>query len=251
MSTQNIKLKSLLKTLGLAIAFGTIVGSLVPVNARPSSELKKQDSVTITNSGLPSHRRDGGTRSNCSLNSEEFVALLPNTAVSRTASSNPKLYFHVPPTKRSQTIEFVLRDSQDRLVYETFIETKGQTGIMSIEIPLPVVTLNQTKSLGYNTNYHWYLSHICNPKKRSQDLVLQGWINHVALSKITQEKLKQLSLDEQINFYQQQGIWHDAIAIAASQRQAQPENSSQTKWSEFLSQIGLEKFVAKPLIEQN
>lgn len=249
MLVKNIKIKSLLNILSIAIAFNSVVGAAIPVNARPNSDRDRnnRETVTITNNGLPSHRRDGGTRGNCLVDSREFVALVPNTAVTQTASLNPQLYFHVPQTERSQTIEFVLRDRQDRLIYETFIETEGRSGIMSIEIPLAAV--NQAKLANSGTNYHWYLSNICNPEKRSQDIVLQGWIERVELSKKTQEKLEKLSPTEQANFYQQQGIWHDALDITAISLKTKPENSSQTKWSEILKAIGLNELVDKPLID--
>lgn len=111
MLAKNIKVKSLSSILGAAIAIGSVIGAVVPVNAQPNSdrEQNSRESSTITNNGLPSHRRDGGTRSRCIVNSQEFVTLVPQTAVSLTASSNPKLYFHVPPNQ-SRTIEFVLRD---------------------------------------------------------------------------------------------------------------------------------------------
>ena len=251
MLARNIKFKSLSSILGTAIAIGSVIGAVVPVNAQPNNnrERNNRESATITNNGLPSHRRDGGTRSSCVVDSREFVALVPNTAVSLTASSNPKLYFHVPQTSQSQIIEFVLRDRQDRLVYETFIETKGQSGIMSVEIPL--FTNERSKSLDSITDYHWYLSYICNSEQRSQDLVLEGWIDLVELPKTTKDKLKTLTLTEQANFYRQQGIWHDALATAAHQLQTQSENNFQLQWSEFLNEIGLDEFVTKPLIERN
>lgn len=249
MSFKNIKIKSLLNILGSAIAINCVVGALVPVNAQPNSDRERnnRESTTITNNGLPSHRRDGGTRSSCLVNSQEFVALVPDKAVSLTASSNPKLYFHVPQTNQSQTIEFVLRDRQDRLIYEILIETKGRAGIMSVEIPFSLV--EQAKSVGDNTDYLWYLSNICNPEKRSQDIVLQGWIERVQLSEIEREKLAELSPIDRANFYQQQGIWHDALNIAANQLKTQPENILETQWSELLNQIDLEKFVTKPIID--
>lgn len=249
MSIKNIKIKSLLSILGSTIALSSVIGAVVPVNAQPNSNRDKnnRESVTITNNGLPSHRRDGGTRSSCLVNSQEFVALVPDTTVSLTASANPKLYFHVPQTNQSQTIEFILRDRQDRLIYETLIETKGRSGIMSVEIPFSLVA--QAKSVGDNTDYRWYLSNICNQKKRSQDIVLQGWIERIQLSKITQEKLAELSPIEQANFYQQQGIWYDALSIAVNQLKTQPENILETQWSELLDQIDLEEFVTKPIID--
>jgi hypothetical protein len=197
---------------------------------------------------LPSPRRDGGTRgNNCAINSQEFVALIPNTTVNLTASTNSRLYFHVPQTNQSQTIEFVLRDSSDRLIHETIIETEGRSGIMSINIPLP--THNQTKSLDLNQEYHWYLSNICNPEKRSQDIVLEGSIEKIEISAITQEKLSQLSLAEQASFYQEKGVWYDALAIAALEIQTTQGTLSTTKWSELLTNIGLAEFVNEPLVD--
>lgn len=115
---------------------------------------------------------------------------------------------------------------------------------MSVEIPLP--TDERSKFLDFSTNYHWYLFYICNPEQRSQDLVLEGWIDLVELPKTTKEKLETLTLTEQANFYQQQGIWHDVATAAHLQTQSE---ISQTQWWEFLNEIGLNEFVTKPLIE--
>ena len=232
--------------MGIAIALNTVAGSLIPIHARPNNRQQDGESVASINNGLPSYRRDGGTRSGCAMDTNDFVALVPDRAVNLTASTNPKLYFHVPETDEAQSIEFVLRDQSDRLVYETLIETQGEAGIMSIEIPFSV----RQKSLKSGTEYRWYLSNICNPQKRSQDIVLEGWIEHQALSPETQQKIASLSLAEQASFYQQQGLWYDALAIAVTEAQTKQGNISETKWSEFLNAIGLEEFVEQPLIDK-
>ncbi|VEP14662.1 conserved hypothetical protein [Hyella patelloides LEGE 07179] len=248
MLTKIRRTKTLLRIFLIAIAIKGVVGIPIPSNAQETNQKSDRETSGSTNDGLPSHRRDGGTRGNsCVASSQEFMALVPDTAVNHTASLNPKLYFHVPKTEDSQTIEFVLRDRSDRLVYETIIETKGESGIMSVEIPLAIN--NQAKSLESSADYRWYLSHICNPEKRSQDLVLEGWIKHQELSKITQEKLATLTPAEQAQFYQQKGLWYDALAIAATEAQAKPENLSETQWSELLSTIGLGKFANQPLVD--
>jgi hypothetical protein len=256
MSNQTVTIKSLLRIAIIAIAINSTMGSMIPATAQETNKNNQSESVANGNNGLPSHRRDGGTRgSNCAVNSQEFVALIPDTAVGAkqqttpllTASTNPRLYFHVPQTNQSQTIEFVLRDSSDRLIYETTIETEGKSGIMSIKMPLPAQ--DRAKSLDSNRDYRWYLSNICNPEKRSQDIVLEGWIEQIELSAITQEKLAQLSLAEQASFYQEKGVWHDALAIAAREIETKKGELSATKWSEFLTNIGLAEFVNKPLID--
>ena len=245
MINKTVNIKSFLGICSVAIALNTVAGSLIPINARPANQKNNQESVASINNGLPSYRRDGGTRSGCAMNSHDFVALVPDRAVNLTASTNPKLYFHVPETDRTQNIEFVLRDRQDRLVYETLIQTKGEAGIMSVEIPFPLAQ----QSLKSGTGYRWYLSNICNPQKRSQDIVLEGWIEHRALSQETQQKIATLSPAEQANFYQQQDLWYDALAIASIEAQTKQGNISQTQWSEFLNTIGLEQFAERPLID--
>ena len=240
--------KSLCQITLFAIALNVAIGSLMPARAKPREQKKNSEYVVNTNQGLPSHRRDGGTRSSCASNSssDDFVALIPDTAVNMTASAKPTLYFHVPKTEQSPKIEFVLRDENDRLVYETAIDTEGEAGIMSVEIPFPV----RQKALQSNTEYHWYLSQICNPQKRSQDIVLEGWIQHQVLSPQTQQQIANFSLRERANFYQQQGLWYDALAVAATELETEVENNSQTQWSKFLNAIGLDKFADKPLIER-
>ena len=239
MLLRSIRKKFFFATISMAIALN-LAASQTPINAGEFRQLKGQKTPSSTNNGLPSYRRDGGTRGHCVINSSEFVALVPDTAVNRTASLHPKLYFYVPKTEKSQTIEFVLRDSNDNLIYEKIIETKDKSGIMSVEIPLN--GNQETKSLDSETHYHWYLSNICHPEKRSQDIVLEGWIEHKTLSASTLEKLKQLSPDRQAKFYQQQALWYDAIAIAAAEIQANPQQSEQTQWSKLLTDIGLPQF---------
>lgn len=237
-----MKIKSLKRILSTVIILSSITGFATYTSAETAKEQKQQESTASTNNGLPFHRRDGGTRSGCIADNRGFVALIPQTAVNSTASLNPKLYFHVPKTNHSQTIEFVLRDKNDRLIHESFIETEGKGGIMSVNIPLST----QQKSLNSAANYRWYLSYICNKQKRSQDLVLQGWIKHQELSQDTQKQIESFSLEEQANYYREQGLWYDALAVAAIQYKQQ---SSSQKWSEFLTSIGLEELIDEPLIE--
>lgn len=237
-----IKIKPLLGIFSIVVALNGTTGLMNPVQAETVKQKSSQESTVSSNNGLPFHRRDGGTRAGCTVEAKDFVALIPNTAVNLTASSNPKLYFNVPQTNQSQTIEFVLRDRQDRLIHEAFIETKGQGGIMNIEIPLP----HNQKSLSSDSNYRWYLSYICNNQKRSQDLVLQGWIQHQELSQQKQQQLANFSLNEQASYYQKSGLWHDAIATAAQHRLS---HSNPARWSEFLSNIGLDEFADQPLLD--
>ncbi len=61
--------------------------------------------------GLPSNRRDGGSRGNCianNANNKDFIAIVPEQGVSVTASSPTQIFFYVPPTEEPKIIEFIL-----------------------------------------------------------------------------------------------------------------------------------------------
>ena len=196
--------------------------------------------------GFPSNRRDGGSRGNCIANDKDFIALVPDKPVNSTVSYNPRLFFYVPQTNTPKTIEFVLRNSQDQLVHETFIETSGKPGITSVAIPVQQKSASQ-ESQG---NYHWYLSMICNPDERSRDIVLEGWIEYVELNNSLKEKINISTSAEKFDLFQEKGFWYDALSVVAEQYQSGANLGFPNKyWSQLLKSIGLDELASEPLIE--
>ena len=233
------KIKTVLELISIAISLGVTISPLAVVaQTQQSNDQINQTASQIENSGLPTNRRDGGSRGSCDLSDRSgFVALVPETGINLTSSATPKLYFHVPEIEQARTLELVLRDSADRLVYEQFFTVSGESGIMSIEIPL---SINQ-KSQSSETIYHWYLSSICNPQNRSQDIVLEGWLGHQRVSEMQQQTIASLSNPEKFAFYSKQGFWHDSLEVATQNK---------TQWQQLLTEIGLVEFVDTPFIEQ-
>ncbi len=244
MLNTQIKTDKVIGICSLAIALSWGWGSLVAV-AQAQEVTQTNNSKTIANSGLPSHRRDGGTRGNCIANGNNLIALIPDNSVNVTASIKPKLFFYVPETTEQKTIEFILRDQKDQLVHEVFLQTTGQEGIMNVEIPQ-----NISKSLGKSdSHYHWYLSMICDSQKRARDLVVEGWIGHVELENSVKQKLANSSLAAQADLYQQEGIWYDALSVAAEDINQVASPSSTGKWAQMLESIGLSELSPQPLID--
>ncbi len=201
---------------------------------------------TSSYKGLPSNRRDGGSRGDCIPNDENFIALVPEQSVSATASASPQIFFYAPPTEEPKIIEFVLRNNKDQLVHETFIQTTGQSGIMNVVVPEPT----QKGSEKLQGNYHWYLSMICDPRERSRDIVLEGAIEYRQLNQSLQEKINLSTFVEKINLLQQQGIWYDALSLLAQSRQLESNLLSlKEEWLRLLDSIGLEELASEPLIE--
>lgn len=230
--------RAILNTIQIvAIASSTIFPLAAMAESQPSSTQENRESRQIANVGLPTNRRDGGSRGGCGTGDVSgFVAIIPETGVNFSASATPKLYFHVPESKQARTIELVLRDDSDRLVYEQFLTVSQKSGVMSVEIPLPITQKSSTEKAGYR----WYLSNICNSKNRSQDIVLEGWIEHQPLSESEKQRLASFSDEEKLAFYQKRGFWHDSLELAAKDKE---------QWSQLLSEVGLASFSDKDLIE--
>lgn len=201
-----------------------------------------------SNYGLPTHRRDGGSRGgedNCvSTNEHSLVALIPQHSIGINTSKSPQLFFYVPQIKEPKILEFVLRDEQDKLIYEAFIATEGE-GIMDVTIPADI----NANLLKIEQNYHWYLSIICNPQQRSRDLVVEGWLRREEMD-LASRKLNSASVVEQAEMYRKQGFWYDALAILAANLNTQAEQPMiRAKWSELLQSVGLGEVAFEPFIE--
>jgi Domain of Unknown Function (DUF928) len=216
-----------------------------------SATAEQQSNQTkSTDFGLPTHRRDGGSRGvqdSCVANTanQNLMALIPEKTVGINASASPKLFFYVPKIKETSTLEFVLRNQKDQLIYEAFLSTEGN-GIMSVEVPGEV----NSSLLKADQKYHWYLSMICNNHQRSRDIVAEGWMHQKALDQNLQEKLNNASSLEKVAIYREQGIWFDALSVLAENLDSVTENTMlRQQWSEMLGSVGLENLASESLIE--
>jgi Domain of Unknown Function (DUF928) len=211
---------------------------------------QKSEKTRTADFGLPTHRRDGGSRGSqdsCVVNAENqnLMALIPQKNVGKNASASPKLFFYVPELKKPSTLEFVLRNKQDQLIYETFLSTEGN-GIISIEVPAGV----KSNLLETDQNYHWYLSMICNDQQRSRDIVVEGWMRQGRLDLASQTQLNKASSLEKAEVYRQQGFWFDALsALTENPDSVAEETMMRQKWSEMLVSAGLETLASKPFIK--
>jgi len=172
------------------------------------------------------------------------MALIPQKSVGVNASASPKLFFYVPEIKNQRTLEFVMRNEEDRLMYEAFLTTEGN-GIMSVEVPADVTS----NMLEDDQNYHWYLSMICDTEQRSRDIVVEGWMRQEAVDTATQKQLNMASSVEKAEVYQEQGFWFDALSVLAESDSSNEQDMMRQKWSEILSSVGLQDLASEPFIE--
>lgn len=220
------------------------VGSSSALAEREQSKIKTVDS----DFGLPTHRRDGGSRGsrdNCVANADNqnLTALIPQKTVGINSSASPKLFFYVPEVSNRRTLEFVLRNERDELMYEAFLTTSGK-GIMAVEIPANL----HPDLLETEQNYHWYLSMICNDRQRSRDIVVEGWMRQEQIDPMVEEQLNNASPIEQAKVYQDRGFWYDALSVLAANDLGQQPMVKQ-QWFEMLESVGLEELSSKPFVE--
>jgi hypothetical protein len=194
--------------------------------------------------GLPLRRVGGGTRSDCNLNTHnQLTALIPERTIAKTTSTNPKFYFYLPENTAGKQLEFVLRDQNDRQVYETTFTSNGKSGVMAVELPA-----SQQYLLESNANYHWYLSLLCNPANRSQDIVLEGSIQRVELDAALTQKLARSTSLDRVSLYQSANIWYDALSTLADLKASNTATPVAEKWMTLLESVGLKSIADKPLI---
>lgn len=240
------KMKKIVYLLSIYFAFDFLfLSSLTYTHAEQSTN--KKESTNASYEGLPSNRRDGGSRGNCIANGKDFVALVPDRPVNKTASISPQLLFYVPQTEEPKQIEFILRNREDQAVHKKLIQTTGQGGIMSVTIPEQI----KENSREYYGDYHWYLSLICDSKQRSKDVVLEGWIEYVELNNSVKERINLSNSIRKSNLLQQEGIWYDALSVLAEQKKLDSDLVAiQTEWSRMLKSIDLLDLSSESLIRK-
>lgn len=196
--------------------------------------------------GLPGRRQGGGTRGGCSQDSKPLTVLIPETNLWRTTAAYPKFYFYIPQSMDSQDVEFVLRDENDQQVYEKVFTINGDARIISLSLP----DSESSSPLELKKNYHWYLSLICNPENRSQDIVVEGWIQRVELTSSIASQLENITPTDSIEIYLEADLWHEALTTLAQLRQDLPNDTIvATNWMQLLQSIGLEEMAQEPLVD--
>ena len=196
--------------------------------------------------GFPGRRFGGSTRSSCAVDGNNLAVLIPENNLWVTAAAYPQFYFYVPQANGSQAVEFVLRDEQDQQVYEKTFTMTAKSGIVSLGLPEDESML----PLESNKNYRWYLSLICNAQNRSQDIVVEGWIQRVEVANQLSNTLDEADLKTRAKLYLEAGIWHEALSILAQLRRDYPEDDVVTdNWEKLLQSVGLDAIAQEPLVD--
>lgn len=192
--------------------------------------------------GLPGRRVSGGTRSECMAGSDPIVALSPESNLSTTTSNRPSVYFVIPETETAYPLEFSVKDSEGNRIYEKTLSTHEDTGLVEIQLP---------QALQTNHNYRWHLAIVCDTQDPFQNDFLSGWLRQIS-PEVTIENGPNTadgdSVSAQIElagYYQENGLWNDAIGLFVSLRQQHPESQHVlASWNQLLQSLEIETAVA-------
>ena len=197
------------------------------------------------NRGTPNNRFPGAIRGNSCISSvrEQLIALVPEQE-SFTTVAYPSLFFHVPQHS-SQAIEFVLLDDREREIYITNITPNTQAGIIRLDL----AKFPNIPALKNNQKYHWYLSLVCQLEDRSQDTLVGGLIEKIAVDPFLANELKTANTSDRALLYAANGIWYDALTALYQARQERPQDPALIKgWADLLNSVGLKTVTQKPLL---
>ncbi|ERT08536.1 hypothetical protein M595_1466 [Lyngbya aestuarii BL J] len=213
----------------------------------PRSQLSQTEwnNFTPPSRGTPGRREGAGTRGRCPGG---VTALIPTSTLGRTALEKPTIYYYIPTSLETVLVKFELLDEEDDTLYEKTLEMKEtKAGVIGLDLS----QYEDAPTLEVNKNYHWYLTIRCEPDTfdPSGDIVINGWINRVALSPNQLQALESEQPSERLNLYAEEALWYETVSTLAQLRLSNPEDTViQQRWAELLNSVGLGDIAPQPLI---
>ncbi|MBT9313784.1 DUF928 domain-containing protein [Leptothoe kymatousa] len=212
----------------------------------------------------------GGTRGKCNALSQKLTAIVPplekpivdseghskqsKALFGSTADASPKLWFYIPRLPADvEGAELMLQVRQDNeknrdaIAQPIFIENiPRESGIFGLDLD----TLDGSGiALAPEKLYSWYFSLVCYPERPSRNPSATGWIKYEPYDQ--RSGLDTLSNRQRIEKYINDGLWHDALTLAAKLHcQSDATGVNNADWTDLLKSIGLEDDVAQADILQ-
>ncbi len=214
----------------------------------PKSQLSQTpwNNFTPPSRGVPGRREGAGTRGRCPGG---ITALIPTSTLGRTALEKPTIYYYIPISLPTVWMKFELLDEDSKPLYETNFEMKQtKAGVIGLDLS----ELEDAPSLEVDTNYHWFLTIRCEPDTLdpSGDIVIDGWINRVALSPSQIASFQQAEPPERLNLYAEEALWYETVKTLAQLRLSNPKDTTlEQRWIELLNAVGLGNIAPQPLVK--
>ncbi|HEY9650261.1 MAG TPA: DUF928 domain-containing protein [Coleofasciculaceae cyanobacterium] len=241
-------------TLALAMILGIAINAPVLVQAqlRSSSLSDKLENAFRPPNDLdtPGDTQGAATRGGCKDEAQPIL-LVPGSG-GRTIAEHPTVFWYMPSTSAS-SLEFVLQDANNNVVYSTQYELAKSTqdnasgaGLMSLTIPASA----SVAPLKVGQKYRWELALICNALDRSEDIVVKGEIERVAPAPTLERRLQQATSQERIALYAENQLWYETVKALAELRRDRPDDVNLADaWNTLFTSVGLGAIVQEPLFQ--
>jgi hypothetical protein len=202
----------------------------------------------------PGKRAGGGSRGVCPVASKSLTALVPiipsspttggDSVLGLTVAAHPTLWFYFPYALTStRPVEFILKDAQDNLIYQTQLSESGATpGVVGFKLP------NTVPALEVNKRYKWYFTIYCDAQERSDFRSVEGWVQRVALNPSLQRELEQTKPQQKFLRYSEVGVWYEAVTALAELRRQNPQDAAlKEEWDKLMQLIDLNAIAPEPI----
>lgn len=244
-------------TLTLALSLG--LGASATLAAAASIHPPSQNSTIASDTLLArlrfkvrgvgrSRNREGGISrgEGCRTESDrQLTAVVPTDAVGSTLSPYPTLFVYVPEIEARAAELILFNEAEDRQLYQAKFALPEVAGVVHFKIPAN----GDSPPLEAGEKYRWYISVICNPNDRSEDLMVDGWIRRIQPDTALATQLETAPLPERPALLAEAGIWNDTLASLAQLLAQNPNDPSlKSDWASVLEAGELDPLANEPLV---
>lgn len=218
----------------IALTFGLVISTSTTVQAQLKSEplssklpAQWEFQAPRSDDPLPDNRQGGATRGDdCIQGNASLVALVPASGGVTTAEY-PTVYWYMPATSAS-AVEFVLRDTNQQVVYSTrYALAKSAKGvvvdtprIMSLALP----AYSNLSPLKIGQDYQWSLVLSCNPLDSSGAASIEGKIKRVQAGPTLAELVSKATPQERVALYAKARFWYETLSTLVELQRERPNN---------------------------
>lgn len=197
------------------------VGKVATNSKTTSSQESKRTVLTYVppNRGAPKATLGAGSRGCVQSLPMSLRLLVPNDHIGLTTSGHPTFAWYVSEALVVPMEFALIEPGVPEPLFVTQV-TANRKGTFAVKLPKSLA------AIAANKQYRWSVSLICNPRRRSNDVYVQSWIERSPLVADLNQKLAASTSDlERAAVYAQAGFWYDALAAVHAAQISQPHNS--------------------------
>ncbi|QZZ18880.1 DUF928 domain-containing protein [Leptothermofonsia sichuanensis E412] len=163
--------------------------------------------------------------------------LVPNEQIGYTTASHPTFFWHLSSEIPVPMVFSLVEINNPVTIFEQEI-SQSKAGINKVQLPEDKPPLEPGKK------YRWNVALVCNPQRRSADVIAQANIQRESVSADLEKRLAAASSAvKKAEIYAAQGFWYDALSMLAI---ADSEPDQEAIWQDglaLLKQVGLANVV--------